>query len=174
MSTFLEASGWTVLPAGEHAIRAVSPMTLGLDGQHAAFFIARPDDASFYLTDACETAMHAASYGIDVAAKRIDILNETPGVSLAHFDKSGAIVASGPNEQLQEALWDAVKLAMALSFQCAKWMPRFSQLRFRAQVGRALAEAVGANRMVKGARAKAAAATPRISPTPCGPRAAPR
>ena len=48
MSTFLEASGWTVLPAGEHAIRAVSPMTLGLDGQHAAFFIARPDDASFY------------------------------------------------------------------------------------------------------------------------------
>ena len=102
--------------------------------------------------------MHAASYGIDVAAKRIDILNETPGVSLAHFDKSGAIVASGPNEQLQEALWDAVKLAMALSFQCAKWMPRFSQLRC-AQVGRALAEAVGANRMVKGARARAAAAT---------------
>ena len=147
-------------------------MTLGLDGQHAAFFIARPDDASFYLTDACETAMHAASYGIDVAAKRIDILNETPGVSLAHFDKSGAIVASGPNEQLQEALWDAVKLAMALSFQCAKWMPRFSQLRFRAQVGRALAEAVGANRMVRAPAPRAAAATPRISPMPS--RAAPR
>ena len=154
MSNFLEASGWTVLPAGEHAIRAVSPMTLGLDGQHAAFFIAHPDDATFYLTDACETAMHASSYGIELAAKRIDILNETPGVSLAHFDKSGAIVASGPNEQLQEALWDAVKLAMALSFQCAKWMPRFSQLRFRAQVGRALAAGVGVNRMVKGARAK--------------------
>ena len=73
-------------------------------------------------------------------------------MSLAHFDRSGAIVASGPNEQLQEALWDAVKLAMALSFQCAKWMPRFSQLRFRAQVGRALAEGVGVNRLVKGAR----------------------
>ena len=173
MSTFLEASGWTVLPAGEHAIRAVSPMTLGLDGQHAAFFIARPDDASFYLTDACETAMHAASYGIDVAAKRIDILNETPGVSLAHFDKSGAIVASGPNEQLQEALWDAVKLAMALSFQCAKWMPRFSQLRFRAQVARA-GRGRGREPHGQGARARAAAATPRISPTPCGPRAAPR
>jgi Tfp pilus assembly major pilin PilA len=154
MSTYLEASGWTVLPAGEHAIRAISPMTLGLDGQHAAFFIAHPDESTFYLTDACETAMHASSYGIDLAAKRIDILNETPGVSLAHFDRDGAIVASGPNEQLQEALWDAVKLAMALSFQCAKWMPKFSQLRFRAQVGRALAAGVGVNRMVKGARAK--------------------
>ena len=70
MSTFLEASGWTVLPAGEHAIRAISPMTLGLDGQHAAFFIAHPDESTFYLTDACETAMHASSYGIDLAAKR--------------------------------------------------------------------------------------------------------
>ncbi|CAB3705437.1 hypothetical protein [Achromobacter piechaudii] len=154
MSNFLEASGWTVLPAGEHAIRAVAPMTLGLDGQHAAFFIAHPDEATFYLTDACETSMHASSYGIEVGPKRIDMLNETPGVSLAHFDRDGAIVATGPNEQLQEALWDAVKLAMALSFQCAKWMPRFSQLRFRAQVGRALAEGVGVNRMVKGARAK--------------------
>ena len=92
MSNFLEASGWTVLPAGEHAIRAISPMTLGLDGQHAAFFIAYPDDATFYLTDACETSMHASSYGIELAPKRIDILNETPGVSLAHFDKSGADV----------------------------------------------------------------------------------
>ena len=45
-------------------------------------------------------------------------------------------------------------LAMALSFQCAKWMPKFSRLRFRAQVGRTLAEAVGANRMVKGAKAQ--------------------
>ncbi len=154
MSHFLEASGWTVLPAGEHTIRAIAPFTLGLDGQHAAFFIARPDEHSFYLTDACESAMHASTFGIDLPAKRIDVLNETPGVMLACFDKTGAIVAHGPNEQLQDALWDAVKLAMALSFQCARWMPRFSQLRFRAQVGRALIEALGANRIVKSARAK--------------------
>jgi len=154
MSTFLEAAGWTVLPAGERAVRAIAPTTLGLDGQHAAFFIAYPDDATFHLTDAGESAMHAAAFGIDLGPKRIDILNETPGVSLAHFDKSGAIVAAGPREQLQDAVWDSMKLAMALSFQCAKWMPRFSQLRFRARVGRALAEGVGANRMVKGARAK--------------------
>ena len=70
MSNFLEASGWTVLPAGEHAIRAVAPMTLGLDGQHAAFFIAHPDDATFYLTDACETSMHASSYGIEIGLPR--------------------------------------------------------------------------------------------------------
>lgn len=154
MSNFLEASGWTVIPAGAHAIRAVAPMTLGLDGQHAAFFIAYPDDDSFYLTDAGESAMHASVYGIELVSKRLEALNETPGVMLASFDEAGAIVASGPKAQLQEALWDAVKLAMALSFQCAKWMPKFSRLRFRAQVGRALFEAMGAERLVKGARAK--------------------
>jgi len=154
MSHFLEASGWTVRPAGERAIRAVAPMTLGLDGQHAAFFIAYPDDATFFLTDAAETAMHAATYGIELPAKRIELLNQTPGVSLARFDDSGAIVARGPIEQLQEALWDAVKLAMALSFSSVKWMPKFSRLRFRAQVGRTLAEAIGQPRVVKGARTK--------------------
>ncbi|MFU1980114.1 DUF1828 domain-containing protein [Bordetella hinzii] len=154
MSNFLEASGWTVIPAGERAIRAIAPMTLGLDGQHAAFFIAYPDDDSFYLTDAGETAMHAAVYGIELVAKRLEVLNQTPGVTLAGFDDGGAIVASGPKAQLQEALWDAVKLAMALSFQCAKWMPKFSRLRFRAQVGRTLHDALGANRLIKGARAK--------------------
>ncbi|WP_459615029.1 DUF1828 domain-containing protein [Bordetella sp. 2513F-2] len=153
MTQFLEAAGWTVLPAGERAVRAISPMTLGLDGQHAAFFIARPDDHSFYLTDAGETAMHAATYGIDLPPKRLEILNQTPGVNFARFDKSGEIVAQGPGDQLQEALWDAMKLAMALSFQCAKWMPKFNRLRFRSQVGRTLADAVGANRMVKGAKA---------------------
>ncbi len=73
-----------------------------MTGQHAAFFIAHPDESSFYLTDACETAMHASSFGIEVAAKRIDILNETPGVTLAHFDRSGAIVASGPNDSCRK------------------------------------------------------------------------
>ncbi len=154
MSNFLEASGWAVIPAGERAIRAIAPMTLGLDGQHAAFFIAYPDDDSFYLTDAGETAIHAAVYGIELVAKRLETLNRTPGVTLASFDDGGAIVASGPKAQLQEALWDAVKLSMALSFQCAKWMPKFSRLRFRAQVGRTLLDALGANRLVKGARAQ--------------------
>lgn len=153
MTSFLQSAGWTVVPAGECAVRAVSPVPMGLDGQHATFFIAQPDDASFYLTDAGEAAMHAAAYGIDLNTKRLDQLNQAPGISLARFDKTGAIVAAGPAPQLQDALWDAIKLTTALTFQCAQWMPKFSRLRFRAEVGRTLAEAVGAARLVQGARA---------------------
>src|SRR3546814_7402020 len=90
---------------------------MGLDGQHAAFFIAHPDEHSFHLTDAGEAAMHAAAYGIDLNAKRLEQLNLAPGISLARFDKGGAIIASGPAGRLQEAIWEAVKLATALSFQ---------------------------------------------------------
>jgi len=153
MTAFLQAAGWTVLPAGDRAVRAVTPVPMGLDGQHGAFFIAQPDEQSFYLTDAGAAAMHAAAYGIELNAKRLDLLNQAPGVSLARFDKTGAIVASGPAAHLQDALWEAVKLATALSFQCTQWMPKFSRLRFRAEVGHALAEAVG-KRLVQGARAQ--------------------
>ncbi|MCD0504053.1 DUF1828 domain-containing protein [Bordetella petrii] len=154
MTPFLQAAGWTVLPAGDHAVCAITPVAMGLDGQHAAFFIARPDDETFCLTDAGESAMHAASYGVELNAKRLDQLNQAPGITLARFDKSGAIVASGPAGQLQQALWEAVKLATALACQCPQWMPKFSRLRFRAEVGRALADAVG-NRLIQGAKAQA-------------------
>jgi len=154
MTSFLQAAGWTVLPAGDHAVRAITPVAMGLDGQHAAFYVAKPDDQTFYLTDAGEAAMHAATYGIDITAKRLEQLNSAPGLSMARFDKTGAIIASGPAARLQEALWEATRLVSVLSFQCSQWMPKFNRLRFRAEVGRTLAEAVG-DRLVQGARARA-------------------
>src|SRR5690606_35985219 len=154
MTSFLQAAGWTVLPAAYHAVRAITPVAMGLDGQHAAFYVAKPDDQTFYLTDAAEAAMHAATYGIDITAKRLAQLNSAPGLSMARFDKTGAIVASGPAARLQDALWDATRLVSILSLQCSQWMPKFNRLRLRAEVGRTLAEAVG-DRLVQGARARA-------------------
>lgn len=153
MTAFFPPAGWTVVPAGERAIRATTPVSMGLDGQHATFYIAYPDEHSFFLTDAGEAAMHAATYGVELHAKRIDQLNQTPSLSVARFDTSGAITASGPQSQLQDALWDAIKLTTVLTFQCGQWMPKFSRLRFRAEVGRTLAEAVGPERLVLGAKA---------------------
>jgi hypothetical protein len=152
MTAFLPSAGWTIVPAGERAVRAITPVAMGLDGQHATFYIAHPDDDSFYLTDAGEAAMHAATYGVELHAKRLEQLNQTPGISVARFDNSGAITASGPQSQLQDALWDAIKLTTALTFQCSQWMPKFSRLRFRAEVGRTLAEAVGSERLILGAK----------------------
>src|SRR5690606_41283349 len=96
MTAFLQAAGWTVLPAGDRAVRAVTPVPMGLDGQHGAFFIAQPDDQSFYLTDAGAAAMHAAAYGIEPNAKRPDLLNQAPGHGLARLHQNGAHFPPGP------------------------------------------------------------------------------
>ena len=141
MSNFLQASGWSVQPAGEHAIRAISPMTLGLDGQHAAFSSSIPTPTRSYLTDACETALHAATFGIELVAKRLEVPEQTPASAWPASTRPAPSWRKAPTSSCRTPCGTPSKLAMALSFQCAKWMPKFSRLRFRAQVGRTLAEA---------------------------------
>lgn len=145
-----DITGWDCKPSGERSVLAISPFTLGNDGQHAAFYLALPDDNSFFITDAGQTAMHAAAHGIDLQKNRLDTLNVTYGVGLARFAGDGSIVAHGALGDAQEALWDAVKLAMSLSFNSRKWAPKLDQMRFRALVEKALSESVGMNRVLKG------------------------
>lgn len=155
-ANLLSSTGWDCVPAGEHSIRAVSPFTLGEDGQHAAFYIASPSENTFFLTDASETAMHAEHMGVVLTTRRFNSLNKTSGVSFAKFDTSGSIVASGNKEDLTNALWDAVKLAMSLSFRSDEWKPRYAQEKFRAIVFKELAAQLGAKRIIKEARISAA------------------
>lgn len=148
------STGWDCSPAGVRAIRAVAPMTLGADGQHAAFYIAQPTDNTFYITDASETAIHAEQIGIVLNKNRLDQLNRTCGVSLAKFQKDWSIEASGSMDMFQVALWDAVKLAMAISFKSESWRPKYAQAKFRAIVLMELQSQIGADRIIKCAQVK--------------------
>ncbi len=148
----LEITGWDCRPAGTRAVRAISPLTLGNDGQHAAFYLAQPDDQTFFITDAGETAMHAAAHGVEITSARINTLNATNGVAAAKFSQSGEITAIGPIGEIQTALWDAVKLALSLSFSSDKWAPKLDQVRFRALVERILIESAGPDRLLKNYR----------------------
>lgn len=152
----LISTGWRCAPSGVSAVRAVAPFTLGTDGQRAAFYIAQPSDNTFYLTDGCETAVHAEQHGIVLTKKRFDTLNSTSGVTLAQFDSEGSIVASGAIEDMPSALWDAVKLAMALSFKNEKWRPKFEQARFQAIVLAELEAQLGADRVLREIKANGA------------------
>lgn len=143
----LAMTGWRCAPAGESTIRAIAPLTLGCDGRHAAFYLAQPSSDSFYLTDGGETAMLAAQSGVDITPTRLDALNRTVGVHFAKFGKDLAITAEGPLAEAQDALWDAVKLAMSLSFASERWMPKLDHLRFRALVERVLIKFAGRDRV---------------------------
>lgn len=151
-----DATGWMCSPVGEHSIRAIAPFELDEGGQHAAFYIASPTDSTFYLTDASEAAMYAEHMGVALNARRYKTLNKTSGVTMAQFDQSGSIVASGSAEDLNTALWDAVKLAMSLSFKKAEWQPKFAQEKFKSIVFKELSAQLGAERIIRSARIQAA------------------
>jgi hypothetical protein len=151
----LSITGWDCRPSGVRSVLAISPFTLGNDGQHAAFYLAQPDDSSFFITDAGQAAMHASAHGVDLPKARLDLLNATHGVSLAQIGVDGAITARGPIADAQEALWDAVKIAMSLSFNSRKWAPKLDQMRFRALVEKTLIETVGSMRILKSVKVQA-------------------
>ena len=131
-------TGWHCSPAGVRSVRAVAPISLDDGGQLIAFYISQPSNTTFYLTDACETAMHAEQFGVVLNKSRIDSLNRTYGVSFAEFGSDFSIEASGPVASLQCALWDAVKLALALSYKTSSWRTKYAQAKFQAIVLREL------------------------------------
>lgn len=149
-------TGWNCTPAGTRSLRAVAPIPLGDGGQLIAFYISQPSDSTFYLTDAGETAMHAEQQGVVLNKNRTDSLNRTFGVAMAEFGSDFSIEASGTLETLQGALWDAVKLALALSYKTASWRPKFAQAKFQSIVLRELQTQLGMERVMSSVRVQGA------------------
>lgn len=155
-ATLASITNWHCQPSGQASIRAIAPFTLGEGGQHVAFYIAQPSASTFYLTDACETAMYAEQMGAALRKNRLDSLNRTAGVTLAAFSEDWSIEASGPLTHLHRALWDAAKLALALSFKTKSWQPKFAQAKFQAIVVRELEAQLGADRVIRQAKVQGA------------------
>ena len=151
--TLLDIIGWECTPSGNRSILATSPLTMGEDGQHVSFYIAKPDDKSYYITDACNSAMYASSLGVELTKNRLKILNSTFGVKNAKFNSGFEIIAECTSDNLHDALWDAVKLAMSISFNTKKWIPKFNQIRFNNMVASILTEVAGKDNVLKSYKA---------------------
>ena len=130
-------TAWQMIQAGENAARVSSPFVFGDDGTCIAFSLFFTDNG-FYLCDNADQAMLASAMGATMNKDKIRSLNETSGVRLARFDESGEIQAHGDIDDLQDALFDATKLALSLSFRYEKWLPKFNHARFKASVERTL------------------------------------
>jgi len=155
-ATLESITQWRCQPSGRASIRATAPFTLGESGPHVAFYIAQPSPESFYITDACETAMYAEQMGVVLRKNRLDSLNQTVGVKLATFGEDWSIEANGPIALLQRALWDCTKLALALSFKTKSWQPKFAQAKFQATVVKELEAQLGAERIIRQAKVQGA------------------
>lgn len=154
--TLANATGWSCVPAGETSVRAVSPFGLTEGGQHIAFYVGCPTPETFFLTDAGETAAFAEQTGVVPGKARLAALNRTPGATRARFEADSSIEATGALHELQGALWDAAKLALALSFKTEKWRPKFGDAKFRAVVLAELRAQLGAERVLEQVRVRGA------------------
>ncbi|MGV7208709.1 DUF1828 domain-containing protein [Oxalobacteraceae bacterium A2-2] len=100
--------------------------------------------------------MIAEQSGVVLSKARFEGLNRTPGIRMAKFEADWSIEASGPVSQLQCALWDALKLALALSFRSEKWQTKFAEAKFRALVLAELQAQLGLERVLEQVRVRGA------------------
>lgn len=152
----IKATGWICSENGQNAFRLTAPFSIG-DGELLSFYISCNRDGHFFLTDASETAMYMEHvYGVSLNKNRLRTLNNTHAVDHAFFESDLSIVAEGDADDLDNAIWDAVKLALSLSFKTDKWQRKFNQEKFRSIVFKELTEQIGAEKVINRARIKAA------------------
>lgn len=115
-----------------------APVTLGADGHQASFYVMEDEPGHFYLTDAHATILHAMTHGARPTDARIRKIASTPGAHCARISKDGEITAEGSTAELRMALWDALRLAIAISNNEVNWIPKTRQERFASQVAKTL------------------------------------
>lgn len=147
-SSLVDATGWVCAPVGRNALLAHAPLSLGDDGQLASFYILNDSPDTFYLTDAHAAILHATDHGAKITDLRIKKVSTTPGLRFAQIGDDGEITASGPINDLQPALWDALRATLAITNNEREWLPRTQQERFASRVGRVLRRKVADDRIV--------------------------
>lgn len=133
-----EATKWACAPAGRNAILAHAPITLGKDGQHISFYVMEDSPGHFYLTDAHSTIQHAMDHGAKPTVARLQKIANAPGALYAKLAQDGEVTAEADSTTLNFALWDALRLAMAISDNEIAWVPKTRQERFASQVAKTL------------------------------------
>ncbi|GDY37726.1 DUF1828 domain-containing protein [Acidovorax sp. NB1] len=131
-------TNWDCAPAGLNSMLVHAPLTLGEDGQHVSFYVMQDAPGRFFLTDAHNTIAHALDHGARATVARLKAISETPGAQRAKLSQDGEITAEGDASDLKLALWDALRLAVAISNNEVAWLPKTRQERFATLVAKTL------------------------------------
>lgn len=151
----IQSAGFIFEEAGENALRITVPFTFGNDGADVSFYVLEPDDETYSITDAGGIIFLAASLGMDFTKSRINSLNDTYSIDLAKIDDSLSIVSRGKKELLVDAIWDTIKLIMAIIFHKEDWQRKFNEEKFRSMVFAELQAQIGRESVVQRIRIKA-------------------
>lgn len=109
------ATSWQFQQKNDRCIQATSPITLNDEGERFQFNILTTDEKTLYLTDAGQANLQVAKNGLWVHPKMAAYINDNTRARLACIDVNNEVVSVCLNENLQTALWDVLKMALAVS-----------------------------------------------------------
>src|SRR5690606_8377614 len=140
-------TSWSFQPVAEKAMLAYAPIGHGTGGEMVSYFIAEQGDGEFYLTDNYGAAMHVGAHGGRITPGRIATAGKVASRGFATITPDGEIVASGPTHSLHDALWDALRISLAVSGNQQSWQPYSRAEHFSVRVYDALTKAGGESRI---------------------------
>src|SRR5690606_31743923 len=118
-----KSTGWQCQEIAQGAIRLHSPATLGSDGEHLGFVLLDEGNGRFYLTDAHATIEHLVSMGAKLSDARLKSMQRYPGNHFAALTPDWEITASGSEDMLGAAIWEATGIALSLASKEVEWQP---------------------------------------------------
>ena len=144
-----QLTSWRIIQNNGQAFRICSPFNFAEDGTLISFSVFLLANDEFFLCDHANHFLLAESLGAHMDARKLITFSRDYGIRFAQFDEQGEIYAEGKREYLQDALFDAAKLALALSFKYKKWLPALHQQRFNALIERKLYEKIERKKIKK-------------------------
>lgn len=137
----LHTLGFECAEVANGALRLWSPFMFE-DGEHLGLYL-EPDGANrWVVTDYADTLMHASARGARLTKNRLDkIQRHCPPRVLLTSD--GALMAKAEQDTLPEAITSVLSVAIAISHEERRWVPKVDGERFTNQVGRELDRVVG-------------------------------
>lgn len=119
-----ELTSWHVIDKNERTTLVAAPFCMRDGGEMISFYIHKAFNGSYIVTDEGFCSSYADMYAVKLTEARKLMMQRKSHSLLAQFDLNGAIVAHAENnDDLEYALVDAMRLALAVSYEIDEWLP---------------------------------------------------
>lgn len=119
-----ELTSWHVVDKNERTTLVAAPFCMRDGGEMISFYIHKTFNGGYIVTDEGFCSSYADMYSVNLTETRKLMMQRKSHALLAQFDLRGAIVAHAESsDDLEYALVDAMRLALAVSYEIDEWLP---------------------------------------------------
>ncbi|MBS7835201.1 DUF1828 domain-containing protein [Wohlfahrtiimonas chitiniclastica] len=117
-------TSWDIVEENAYSVLVSSPFCMRDGGESISFYIHKINENEYVISDEYFCLLYAEMYGIKLNTKRFRSMEIKSSVRFAAFTDDGSIRANATSQTLEFALFDAAKLALAVSYEIQDWLPK--------------------------------------------------